>query len=69
MYKPGQLITKRIYGKNRIFRIARRKDWGLSPCCKCIIPGIGVWTNPMAKHPICKWCIHNLGCDLYLKNP
>lgn len=69
MYKPGQLITRRICGKNRVFRIGKRKDYSLSACCKCIIPATGVWINSAYKNPICKWCINNLDANLYLENP
>lgn len=69
MYKPGQLITKRVYGANRVFRIAKRNSCD-SACNRCIIAHKG-WHSmwQLGDSHICHWCANILGPDFYLKNP
>lgn len=68
MYKPGQLITKRVHGANRVFRIAKR-NVGDSACDKCVVPILRAKLWSSGDPHICYWCANTLGPNLYLKNP
>lgn len=66
MYKPGQLVTKRICGANRVLRIAKCNPSRDYPCSKCIVDAIDTF-SPVKHREICKWCIRNLDTKMYLK--